>query len=281
MEDREFKNLIYDKDEDSGIVTVSINRPEIKNALTITVLLELSWAADDVQNDESARAMIITGVKPPDSDDPANEAFSSGGYFDLSEYEALDEATKKEIDLTDTAQKKVCLKLWQLYKPVIAAINGLAIGGGITIPLACADLIYVSEHAWARFPFINLGIVPELASSFILPRVLGFQRAKEIFFFGEDLNAEKLLELGLVNKVLSHDELLPYARQMAAKLVPPQGAGLAVSLTKKAMHKPLIEAVTQALDNENEALNKALSTTDFFEAIGARKEKRAPLFKGK
>jgi 2-(1,2-epoxy-1,2-dihydrophenyl)acetyl-CoA isomerase len=281
MQDREFKNLIYDKDEDSGIVTVSINRPEIKNALTITVLLELSWAADAVQNDESATAMIITGAKPTGSDDPANEAFSSGGYFDLSEYEALDEATKKEIDLTDVAQKKVCLKLWQLYKPVIAAINGLAIGGGITIPLACADLIYVSEHAWARFPFVNLGIVPELASSFLLPRILGFQRAKEICFFGEDLNAQKLFDLGLVNKVLPHAKLLPYATQMAAKLVPPQGAGLAVSLTKKTMHKPLIEAVTQALDNENEALNQTFSTTDFFEAITSRKEKRAPVFKGK
>lgn len=281
MEVRKFKNVIYDKDEDSGIVTVTINRPEIKNALTITVLLELSWAADAVQQDESAKAMILTGARPTDSSDPANEAFSSGGYFDLSEYEALDEATKKEIDLTDIAQKKVCLKLWQLYKPVIAAINGLAIGGGITIPLACADLIYVSEHAWARFPFINLGIVPELASTFLLPRVLGFQRAKEICFFGEDLNAEKLFELGLVNKVLPHDELLPYATETTAKLIPPQGAGLAVNLTKQAMHKPLIEAVTHALDNENEALNKTFSTTDFFEAVAARKEKRAPVFKGK
>ena len=281
MAPREFKNLIYDKDEESGIVTVWINRPEIKNALTITVLLELSWAADAVQKDDTAQAMIITGAKPKASDGPANEAFSSGGYFDLSEYEALDEATKKEIDLTDIAQKKVCLKLWQLYKPVIAAINGLAIGGGITIPLACADLIYVSEHAWARFPFINLGIIPELASSFLLPRILGFQRAKEIFFFGEDLNADRLFELGLVNKVLPHDELLPYATQMAATLIPPKGAGLAVNLTKRAMHKQLIEAVTQALDHENEALNKTFSTTDFFEAITARKEKREPVFKGK
>ncbi|UCE55081.1 MAG: enoyl-CoA hydratase/isomerase family protein [Desulfobacterales bacterium] len=281
MEAKEFRNILYEKDDGTGIVTVTINRPEIKNALTITVLLELNWAADAVQNDESAKAMILTGAKPVDSDDPANEAFSSGGYFDLSEYEALDEATKKEIDLTDIAQKKLCLKLWQLYKPLIAAINGLAIGGGITIPLACADLIYVSEHAWARFPFINLGIIPELASSFLLPRMLGFQRAKEICFFGEDLSAQKLYELGLVNKVLPHDELLPYTTQMAAKLIPPQGAGLAVSLTKQAMHKPLIEAVTKALDNENEALNKTFSTTDFFEAIAARKEKREPVFKGK
>jgi 2-(1,2-epoxy-1,2-dihydrophenyl)acetyl-CoA isomerase len=111
MQAGEFKNLIYDKDKDSGIVTVSINRPEIKNALTITVLLELGWAADAVRNDASAKAMIVTGTRPPYSDNPADEAFSSGGYFDLSEYEALDEATKKEIDLTDIAQKKLCLKL--------------------------------------------------------------------------------------------------------------------------------------------------------------------------
>ena len=281
MQVKEFRNILYEKDDGTGMVTVTINRPEIKNALTITVLLELYWAVEAMQNDDSAKAMIITGAKPADSDDPANEAFSSGGYFDLTEYEALDQDTKNQIDLTDIAQKKLCLKLWQLYKPVIAAINGLAIGGGITIPLACADLIYVSEHAWARFPFINLGIIPELASSFLLPRLLGLQRAKEICFFGEDLNAQKLFDLGLINKVLPHDELLPYAMQMAAKLIPPQGAGLAVSLTKQAMHKPLIEAVTNALDNENEALNKTFSTTDFFEAIAARKEKREPVFKGK
>jgi enoyl-CoA hydratase/carnithine racemase len=81
--------------------------------------------------------------------------------------------------------------------------------------------------------------------------------------------------------VLPHDELLPYATQMAAKLIPPKGAGLAVNLTKRAMHKQLIEAVIQALDHENEALNKTFSTTDFFEAIAARKEKRQPVFKGK
>jgi len=281
MEVKEFKNILYEKDDGNGIVTVTINRPEIKNALTITVLLELYWAAEAVQNDDSAKAMIITGAKPADSDDPANEAFSSGGYFDLTEYEALDEDTKSQIDLTDIAQKKLCLKLWQLYKPVIAAINGLAIGGGITIPLACADLIYVSEHAWARFPFINLGIVPELASSFLLPRMLGFQRAKEICFFGEDLSAQKLYELGLVNKVLPHDELIPYAKETTIKLIPPKGAGLAVGLTKQVMHKPLIKAVANALDNENEALNKTISTSDFFEALAARKEKRDPIFKGK
>ncbi len=132
----EFTNIIYAKDAETGIVTVTINRPEIRNALTLVVLLELYWAVDNIEKDDTVNAMIITGAKTPDSDDPTGEAFSSGGYFNLADFESLDEKTKGEIDLTDIAQKKLCLKFWQLDKPVIAAINGLAIGGGFTVPLA-------------------------------------------------------------------------------------------------------------------------------------------------
>jgi 2-(1,2-epoxy-1,2-dihydrophenyl)acetyl-CoA isomerase len=277
----EFKNIMYDRDGETGIVTVTINRPEIKNALTIPVLLELYWAVDAVENDATVKAMILTGGKPPGMEDPAGEAFSSGGYFNLADLEALDEKTKSDIDLTDIAQKRLCLKMWQLDKPVIAAINGLAIGGGFTIPLACADLIYISEHAWAKLPFINLGLIPELASSYLLPRLVGFQRAKEIIFFGEKLSARKLYDMGLVNQVLPHDELLPHAKQMALQLIPPLGAGLATRLAKQAMHKPLIEAVTRALDIENQGLNQTIASADFWEALAARKENRDPVFKGK
>ena len=272
---------MYDLDAETGIATVTINRPEIKNALAIPVLVEIYWAVDAIENDATVKAMILTGGKRPDMKDPAGEAFSSGGYFNLADLEALDEKTKSEIDLTDIAQKRLCLKMWQLDKPVIAAINGLAIGGGFTIPLACADLIYMSEHAWVKLPFINLGLIPELASSYLLPRMVGFQRAKEIIFFGEKLPAQKLHEMGLVNQVLPHDELLPYAKQMALKLIPPLGAGLAARLAKQAMHKPLIEAVTRALDIENEGLNQTIASADFWEALAARKEKREPVFKGK
>jgi enoyl-CoA hydratase/carnithine racemase len=277
----EFQNIMYDLDAESGIVTVTINRPEIKNALAIPVLLELYWAVDAIENDATVKAMILTGGKPPDMKDPAGEAFSSGGYFNLAELEALDEKTKNDIDLTDIAQKRLCLKMWQLDKPVIAAINGLAIGGGFTIPLACADLIYISEHAWVKLPFINLGLIPELASSYLLPRLVGFQRAKEIIYFGEKLSAQKLSDMGLVNQVLPHDGLLPHSKRMALKLIPPLGAGLATRLAKQAMHNPLIEAVTKALDIENEGLNQTIASSDFWEALAARKEKREPVFKGK
>ena len=279
MEAKDFNNIIYDKDDSTGIVLVTINRPEIKNALSILVLLELNRAAELFDNDETAMAMIITGAKAAEDNDPANEAFSSGGYFNPAELESLDEETKAEFDLTDIAQKKLCLKLWQINKPIIAAINGLAVGGGFTVPLACADLIYVSEHAWVKLPFITLGIIPELASSYLLPRILGFQRAKEILFFGEKLNADQLLEMGLVNKILPHTELIAYSKEMAARLVPPKGSSLAVGLAKRAIHRPLIEAVSRALDEENEGLNKAFASADFWEALAARKEKREPEFK--
>lgn len=280
MKVADFKNINYDKDDETGIVTVTINRPEIKNALAVMVLYELYWAVDAIETDPAAKAMILTGAKSSEDEDPANEAFSSGGYFNLADLEALDEETKSQIDLTDIAQKKLCLKLWQLDKPVIAAINGLAIGGGFTIPLACADLIYISEHAWVKLPFISLGLIPELASSYLLPRLVGFQRAKEIFFFGEKLPASTLYDMGLVNEVVAHEELLAHAKQMALKLIPPLGAGLAARLAKKALHGPLIEAVTRALDAENEGLNQTIASADFWEAIAARKEKREPVFKG-
>jgi len=276
----DFKQIRYDKDPETGIVQVTLNRPGIKNALGVLMLLDLYRAVDAVEKDKTASAMILTGAVSPDNTAPDKEAFSSGMYLDFSELESLDAETKQEVDLADIAQKRLCLKLWKINKPVVAAINGLAIGGGFTIPLACADLIYISEHAWAKLPFVRLGLVPELASSYLLPRMIGLQRTKEIMFFGERLSAERLYDLGLVNRVLPHGELLQFAREQTCKLIPPQGAGLAVRLSKEILHKPMIEAVSRALDRENEGLNRGFGTADFMEALNARMEKRDPQFSG-
>ena len=276
----EFKQIRYEKDPETGIVQLTLNRPEIKNALGILLLLDLYRAAEIVENDETAFAILLTGAVSPDKAAPDQEAFSSGMYLDFSELESLDEETKQAVDLADLAQKRLCLKLWKINKPIVAAINGLAIGGGFTIPLACADLIYMSEHAWVELPFVRLGLVPELASSYLLPRMIGLQRTKEIMFFGERLSAERLYDLGLVNRVLPHGELLQFARAQTCKLIPPKGAGLAVRLSKEILHKPMIEAVSRALDRENEGLNRGFGTSDFMEALNARMEKRDPQFSG-
>jgi enoyl-CoA hydratase/carnithine racemase len=274
-----FKEILYQK-EDNGIVTVTLNIPKRKNAMSSYTFFELFWAVEAMEQDESARVMILTGAKDPDSQDPANEAFSSGGYFNPAALAEISDEIKAQIDFTDIAQKKLTLKMWQFDKPVIAAVNGLVIGGAFTMCLSCCDLIYCSEHAWASLPFVGLGIIPELASSFLLPRLIGLQRTKEIMFFAERINAQELFDLGLINKVLPHDQLLPYARERALKLIPPRGAGYAVRLAKRAIHKPLLQAVTTALDLENQGLNEAFKTGDFMEALIARKEKRAPAFKG-
>jgi len=280
MKVEDFKEILYQK-EDNGIVTVTLNMPKRKNALSPYTFYELFWAVEAMEKDDSAGIMILTGAKDPDLDDPAKEAFSSGGYFNPASLAGLSEEVKAQLDPTDIAQKKFTLKMWQFDKPVIAAVNGLAIGGAFTMCLSCCDLVYCSEHAWASLPFIGLGIIPELASSYLLPRLIGFQRAKEIMFFSERITAQELFNLGLVNKVLPHDQLLPYARERALKLIPPQGAGYAVRMAKRALHQSLLAAVTTALDMENRGLNEAFTTADFVEALTARSEKRTPVFKGR
>jgi enoyl-CoA hydratase/carnithine racemase len=279
MKIEEFQDIHYEKD-DQGIVTITFNTPKRKNAMSYLTFLELFWAVDIMEKDETAKAMIMTGAKDPDNADPAREAFSSGGYFSIDVLEKLPDEIKSQIDMTDIAQKKLTVRMFEFEKPVIAAINGLAIGAGFTLPLSCADLIYLSEHAWIRLPFVNLGIVPEFALTYLLPRTIGFQRAKEIVYFHKKITAREALELGLVNDVLPHDELLPTARERALQLIPPKGAGLAVRLTKRAFNRPYIEAIKKALDIENEGLNKGVTTRDFGEGVLARMEKRDPVFTG-
>jgi len=280
MKVEHFKDILYEKDETTGIVTITLNTPKRKNALSFISFLELFYAVEEMERDDTARAMIITGAKDPDSRDAASEAFCSGGYFNMKLIQEIPDEIQTEIDLTDIAQKKLCLKFFSLDKPVIAAINGLSIGAGFTMPLAGADLIYMSEHAWIQLPFVGLGIVPEFALTYFLPRLMGFQKAKEIVYFRKRVSAKQALEWGWVNDVLPHDELIPHARAMAQKLIPPEGPGLAVKLAKRAFHKPYMDALGAALDTENEGLNQGVMTYDFGEALKARKEKRAPVFRG-
>jgi len=279
MNTDEFRDISYSKDE-SGIVTLSFNRPERKNALSLLTFFELYNAVDMFDRDDSAYALILTGAKAPDTDDPSREAYSSGGYFNPDAYEGVSEEVMQQIDQSDIAQKRTTLKMFQCDKPIIAAVNGLAIGGAVTLTLAVADQIFMSEHAWLQLPFAKLGISAELASSFLLPRLLGLQKAKEIMFFAERIDAEKALALQLVNKVLPHAELMTYAREQALQLVPPQGAGLAIREMKKLLNEPYVQAISEALDRENKALHKLFNSADFAEGMAARIERRPPVFKG-
>ena len=271
MRIEDFEDIIYEK-EDNGICTATISRPEGRNAVTYITFLEIYTVLEDMENDKNTKVLIITG-------DPKGNAFTSGGYF---KPEMLEEMKKyPEIDLMDIAQKKVCIKFWNFTKPVIAAINGMAIGGGITMPLAGADLIFMAEDAWFGFYFSKRAIIPEFASTFLLPFYVGFQKAKEILYFGQKLTAQESYELGIANKVLPKEELIPYAREQALKLIPPKGPSLAIKLMKKTMHSYFREILDKTLDLENRALRKAFASYDFKESMMALKEKRDPIFKGR
>lgn len=280
MEPKDFRDIIYSKDE-AGIVTLTLNTPARKNALSAVTFLEMFYAVDHFESDDSAYAMILTGAKDPGADDPTKEAFSSGGYFNPDAFEGLSPEIMADIDMSDIAQKRTTLKFYACDKPIIAAINGLAIGGAVTLCLAAADQIYLSEHAWLQLPFAKLGIAAELASTFFLPRLLGFQKAKELLFFPERISANEAVELGIANTVVSHSELLPYTREKLLQLIPPRGPSLSIREMKRCMHEPQMDALAKALDLENAALSKLMGTEDFVEGMMARVERRAAVFKGK
>jgi len=271
MNIEDFSDIIYKK-EDNGICTATISRPEGRNAVTYITFLEIYTILEDMEQDKNAKVLILTG-------DPRGDAFTSGGYF---KPEMMEEMKKyPEIDLMDIAQKKVCMKFWDFNKPVIAAINGMAIGGGITMPLAGADLIYMAEDAWLGFYFSKRAIIPEFSCSFLLPLLVGFQKAKEICYFGNKITAQEAYEIGLVNKILPSDQLMSYTKEQALKLIPPKGPSLSLKLMKKTIHAYFREILEKTLDLENKALRKAFTSKDFNESMKALKEKRDPVFIGR
>ena len=275
MKIEEFEDITYEK-EDNGICTITLNTPKRRNAMSFVTFLEIWTVLDDMENDKNARVLVITGSKE-------GRAFSSGGYFNMKMMTSVPEHILKECDLMDIAQKRLCMKFWNFPKPVVVAINGLAIGAGITMPLAGADLIYMADdpEAYLRFNFAERAIIPEFGLSFILPLYVGFQKAAEICYFTEKINPQEALKLGLVNKILPPDELLPYAREQALKLIPPKAASLAISTIRKTMRVYFADIISDTLDLENEGLRALMKTGDFRASTKSLITKKPPVFRGR
>ena len=273
MEIEEFEQIKYEK-EDNGILTVTLDWPARKNALSPLGLLELWYTVDHAEADKDVKVMILTG------NDEAG-AFSSGGYFSQDMLKDTPEEYRKEINLQDMASKKLCLKFWDFSKPVIAAINGLAVGGGFTFPVICADLVYMAEDAWWALYFVKRAVIPDFATTVLLPLMVGIHKAKELFYYGDKMSAQEAVESGLVNKVLPKDNLIPYAREQALKLIPPRGPYLSIKLMKKAIHTYFRDFMDKQMDLENKLWSETLRSKDFGESLKALKEKRDVNFSGK
>ena len=269
----DFKQLKYEKEE-NGILIITLNWPSKKNALSPLGLLELWYALDHAEKDDNINVIILTGSEEAG-------AFSSGGYFSNDMLKDVPKEYRLEINLRDIASKKLCLKFWDFSKPVISVINGFAVGGGFTLPIICSDLVYMAEDAWWALYFVKRAVIPDFATTFLLPFIVGMNKAKELFFFGDRMTAYEAEKLGLVNKVLPREELMPYAREKALRLIVPKGPSLSIRLMKKTMHFYFRDIIMNQLDLENKMWSKTIRSKDFTESLNALKEKREPEFIGK
>jgi enoyl-CoA hydratase len=259
----EFKNTLYEKSE--GIATITINRPEALNALNAETAKEIMVRLEDAKNDGNIRVIVITGA--------GDRAFSAGADLKMMK----DVTPVRGVELSRLGQQ-LGDQIEALGKPVIAAINGYALGGGLELAMAC-DLRIASENAWLGQPEINVGLIPGWGGTQRLPRFVGKGIAKEMIFTGKRIDAKTAERLGLVNAVVPADQLKSKIKEFALELAgkPP----IAIKLSKALINNSTETHPDVGLWQEAEAFGIVSSTEDFKEGVSAFLEKRKPKFKGK
>lgn len=256
------ETLLVDRSDD-GVVTVTLNRPEKKNAANdvmwdelLAVFAEFASCADD-------RVLVVTG---------AGDAFCSGA--DLTSVDAIARSGLTRMRHIGS----VALALHRLPKPTIAKVNGVAAGAGCNLALGC-DLVVASSSARFSEIFARRGLSLDFGGSWLLPRLVGLHRAKELAFFADVVSAEEAMLMGLVNRVVPPDELDPLVDEWSHRLA--AGPPIALSSTKAMLNNSLATSMDQALEDEARAQTVNFATADFAEAIDAFMEKRPPVFTGR
>ena len=232
---------------DAGVLHVTFNRPEKKNAFTHAMYTRAAEALEAAATDASVRVVLLQG---------AGNAFTAGN--DLGDF--LENPPTGE----DSAVFRFLRALIALDKPVVAAVDGAAVGIGTTMLLHC-DYVAASERTRFALPFVNLGLVPEAASSLLLPQVAGTALASELLMFGEPFDAATALRAGLINRVLSPEALEAHAAERAAALA--QKPAQALQLTKRLLRSPLREAVGATLRREGAEFVQRLGSDEAREAF--------------
>jgi len=242
---------------DNHVATVEIDRPQKKNAITGEMYLALAQAVRDANADPTVRAVLITGQPG---------VFTAGN--DLEDF--MRNPQGGELPSVTFMRALVACE-----KPVIAAVTGLAVGIGTTMLLHC-DLVYVSEDARLSMPFVGLGLVPEFASSVMLPALAGHAKAAEMLMLGEAFGAADAVALGIANAALPAAEVLGHARRVAERFN--ALAPAAVRETKKLLKQPRMDAVLQAIATEVAVFSDRLGGPEAREALSAFFQKRKPDF---
>ena len=257
-----YNNIIFETE--NKIAKITFNRPKALNALNIDLLDELSKALDEIAANEDIRVLVLTGS--------GEKSFVAGA--DIKELAAFDALAAKVF-----AQKgqNIITKLQGLAIPVIAAVNGFALGGGSEMALAC-DFIYASENAMFGLPEITLGIIPGFGGTQRLPRLIGANMAKEMIFTGKMIPASEAKEIGIVNKVVALESLMAEVMK-TAKAIALKGK-VSLRAAKQAVNQGLNVDLTTGLNIECDAFALCMASEDAKEGTSAFLEKRKPEFKG-
>jgi len=251
------------------VVTLTMNEPEKRNPLTgNTAVPEFLAAIDRIHNDARVRAVILTG---------AGSAFSSGGDVRNMLRQANGEVTGMQIRHEyRTGIQRIPLALFNLEVPVIAAVNGAAVGAGLDLACMC-DVRIASEKARFAESFVKLGIIPGDGGAWLLTRLIGMSRAAEMVFTGDTIDARQAEQWGLVSRVVPPEELMPAANALAARMA--ANPGHAVRLAKRLLRESLHTRLDTLLEMAAAYQALAHQTDDHREAVNAFLEKRAPVFK--
>jgi len=258
----ELKNLVFAKEGNVAVIT--INRPKALNALNSETLVELEMVIDSVAKDKEIYAVVLTG---------SGKAFVAGA--DISEMKELSGIEGREFGILGN---RVFRKIETLDKPVIAAVNGFALGGGCELSMAC-DIRIASVKAKFGQPEVGLGITPGFGGTQRLSRLVGMGNAKELIYTAKIINAEEAFRIGLVNKVVEIENLMPEAMTMANTIA--AQAPIAVKLCKASINRGMQCDIDTALMYESEVFGACFSTEDQVEGMTAFTERREKSFKNK
>jgi len=257
------EQILYDVRD--GIATITLNRPERLNAYTPIMRRELGAALQHSDDDDAVRVVIVTG---------AGRGFCAGADM-AGSGQMFERAGTQERQAEVRAERADSIRPWELRKPIIAAINGAAVGVGITMTLQW-DIRLAAESAKIAFSFVRLGLIPEALSTWILPRLIGSSRAAELLYSGRTLSAREACDYGIISRVLPDAELLPAARALAVDIAQ-HAAPVSVAITKRLLWHHLSVAELEAAEEvETELFGWAATQPDAREGVRAFLEKRAP-----
>ena len=250
-------------DTHEGVQTLTLNQPNRLNALSAEMLQALNAALRASERDSSVRALVLTG---------AASAFSSGA--DISEF-TFDSRPPDLGDLLRRRVNPIVTRMRSLEKPLLAAVNGVAAGAGMSLALAC-DVRYAAASARFVVAFVRIGLVPDAGCLYFLPRLVGPGAALELAWTGDPISAQQALEIGLVNKVLPDDRVLSETQELASRLA--HGPARTIALIKRAINQAHELPLERVLELESSYQELCARHPDFAEGVAAFREKRPARF---